>query len=212
MCPSYLIWVLTNTHLSRFSFTYAWRKVWQTCLITRRWLSRLAPLSDISSRHGWTSLTGRRICSIISWKNAGADDNSKQRRLYRYKPRWVVITIWRFDSSSSSTWRYSSCKSSLKNTLPPNRRSNSLSICGRGYRVWSKYWLTNTLKSSQILTWLFGISTGTIGFVLNFALSRLLIMIKDPNRSSSASTLDQRGSNTGRGLNSLKFQFFLMCR
>ena len=85
-------------------------------------------------------------------------------------------------------------------------------MCGRGYWVRSRYWLTDTLKSPQIRTWPLGFSTGTIGVVLNSAVSPLLIIPRDSNPSSSASTLGRSAYGTGRGLNSLKLEFGLMCR
>ena len=122
------------------------------------------------------------------------------------------MTTWRFDSSSSSTWKYASGRSSLEKIWPRNKRSNTFSIWGRGYWVRSRYWLTDTLKSPQIRTWPLGLSTGTIGVVLNSAVSTLLMMPKDSNRSSSASTLGRRAYGTNRGLNSLKLEFGLMWR
>ena len=74
------------------------------------------------------------------------------------------------------------------------------------------YWLTDTLKSPQFRTWPLGFSTGTIGVVLNSAVSILLIIPRYSNRLSSTSTLGRRAYNTGRGLNSLKLEFGLMSK
>ena len=107
---------------------------------------------------------------------------------------------------------YASGRSSLKNTWPPDRRSDTFSMCGRKYWVMSRYWLTETLKSPQIRTWPLVFSTGTIGVVLNSAVTTLLIMPSDSNRSSFASTLGRKAYGTSRGLNSFKLEFGLICR
>ena len=157
-------------------------------------------------------LIGGRICSMMPRTIATADYNPKHRRLYRYKPRWVVITTWRFDLSSSFTWKYALGISRLENSWLPDRRSNTSLMWGRIYWVRCKYWLTDTLKSPQIQTWPLGFSTGTIGVVLNSDFFTLLMMLRDSNPSSSGSTLGRKAYGTGRGLNSLKLEFGLMWR
>ena len=82
----------------------------------------------------------------------------------RNKPLWVLMVTNCFDSTDTGSCWYAWLRSSLLNTVPPERVAKRSSILGIGYLSKVDTGLIVCLKSPQILTLtLSGFNTVTIG-------------------------------------------------
>ena len=98
--PKYSTDICRKKHFDRFSFSPASPSLVSTSSSVWRCSCSDAPVTKMSSILTQTLSMPRKMPSMVRWNIDGAEATPNGSRLYRKRPLWVLITVYRFDSSS----------------------------------------------------------------------------------------------------------------